>query len=381
MLLLVACVVPATPAVGTVPVQPWPVPALGRPTFELPSGGPRATIAAGERARQRRMLSITTEGDGQVTTGDGRVVCGRCSELYVRGSVAVVEAQPAAHSEFARWTGDCVGSATRCAVMMDRGAHVRAVFTRVLRYVDVTVSGPGTIVSQPPGIRCGASGNVCGARFGEDTVVQLSSEAASGGAFDSWGDDCHGRPAGPCPLVVGSRDDATAAFRRLEPAPDASTLSVTTLTSGTRVTSTPPGINCPPACNASFAVGTEVTLAAPFASWGGSCQGASTTCRLIVDGPTDVSVGVPLPSARSAYGVNVSVSGPGLISGGPIRCGTATGRLLDCEHLFYIGTTLVLRAVPARRFAGWSGGFCSGRSPTCSIRVTAPKTILARFRR
>ena len=71
------------------------------------------------------------------------------------------------------------------------------------------------------------------------------------------------------------------------PAPAAQTysLSVSTPINGT-VTSSPAGITCATACNASYAAGTEVTLQATpastaiFSGWTGACSGSATTCTV-----------------------------------------------------------------------------------------------------
>src|SRR5215469_6967018 len=66
------------------------------------------------------------------------------------------------------------------------------------------------------------------------------------------------------------------------------TLAVAVVGPGT-VTSTPPGINCPPKCGASFAAGTKVVLGAKaksggqFLRWGGACTGA-VGCNVKVSG-------------------------------------------------------------------------------------------------
>ncbi len=61
------------------------------------------------------------------------------------------------------------------------------------------------------------------------------------------------------------------------------------------VSSSPSGINCGNACQASFSVGTNVALtAAPnsgykFNGWGGVCSGNSTTCQVVMDADKAVS--------------------------------------------------------------------------------------------
>jgi hypothetical protein len=68
------------------------------------------------------------------------------------------------------------------------------------------------------------------------------------------------------------------------------------------VTSSPPGINCPPTCSASFAPNTIIKLsAAPsagyiFGGWNGNCSGTGV-CNLVMDSPEKVT---PIFSSANA---------------------------------------------------------------------------------
>ncbi len=73
------------------------------------------------------------------------------------------------------------------------------------------------------------------------------------------------------------------------------TVTVTAPAAGTGiVTSSPPGINCPPTCTAAFPQNSQIKLNAipsgsyVFGGWGGGCSGAST-CNLKVDSAESVS--------------------------------------------------------------------------------------------
>jgi hypothetical protein len=79
------------------------------------------------------------------------------------------------------------------------------------------------------------------------------------------------------------------------------TVSLTGAATG-RVVSTPPGIDCPGTCSASFAGGTQLTLAPSqdattwFARWSGACGGQGT-CALTVNGDAAVvATFEPLPN-------------------------------------------------------------------------------------
>lgn len=66
---------------------------------------------------------------------------------------------------------------------------------------------------------------------------------------------------------------------------------------GAQVRSVAPGIDCGPACSASYQRGTQVVLRAVlsngsglrFAGWRGDCAGIDVECRLTMDGPRDVT--------------------------------------------------------------------------------------------
>jgi hypothetical protein len=333
---------------------------------------------------KKRMLRVTATGQGVVASADGRIRCGaRCSAAYQRGAVVRLAASPQRFFSFERWTGGCVGTSPTCIVALDRATAVRAVFVRNLASVSLIVGGPGAIVSDPAGLACGKGADLCQAEFVAGTTIRLTPVPASEGAFGVWGGACRGASGGACDLFVGSGGEVLAAFRSTDPDPDEPRLTVTLLEGEGPITSEPPGINCPPTCQAEFTTGTVVTLRAPRThDWGVACAGRGDSCMLVVD-ESDGVTARSFAQPPTPFGINVSVSGRGVVSGGgKIRCGGTTGRMLDCGDLFDSGSIVVLKATAARRsrFAGW-GGFCRGKKRHCSVRVTAPKTVQALFRR
>jgi hypothetical protein len=123
-------------------------------------------------------------------------------------------------------------------------------------------------------------------------------------------------------------------------------------------------------------------LRGDITKWNGLCVGVVRSCAVILDNSDGAGTGgPPPPPAPPRLGVNVSVSGPGMVtSSGGIRCGRTT--IFDCQGLYGEGSTVVLHAKPGRRgrFVFWRG-FCTGKKKTCTLRVTAPKTVQALFRR
>ena len=257
---------------------------------------------------------------------------------------------------------------------------MRAAFVRTTARLALAVGGPGTVVSTPEGISCGKDGEICSAEVPAGTTVTLTPTPAFGGSFGLWAGPCAGSGQGPCTLVVDGNVEVMAAFRHTDPDPNEPLLTV--IPEGVKVTSDPPGIDCPPICQHEFPSGTVVTLRGDVSKWNGACVGSLGSCVIILDNSDGVGTGgPPPPPAPPQFGVNVSVSGPGMvIAKGGIRCGRTT--LFECEGLFAEGATVVLRAKPGRRgrFVFWRG-FCAGKKKTCSLRITAPKTVQALFRR
>jgi hypothetical protein len=356
-----------------------------RPVGALVAAAALATAAGGSDAQSRQTLHVASVGSGVVTSADGRILCGRrCSARYERGAVVSLTARPARHFSFDRWLQGCVGSAPRCIVAVDRPTTVRALFTHLTANLDVAVSGQGTVVSDPSGIVCGGGSDACSARFPLGVPITLTGAPEADFSFGAWGGACSGSGSSEtCQLSVEGPTEVAAAFRPDFRSPGTQTLFVST-ENGATVASTPPGVNCPTTCDADFESGTLVTLhASQSVSWGVNCAGKSSTCILFLDDSTGVSArgSAPPPPPTAGFGVNVSVSGSGFVSGPPgIRCGGKSGTLLDCEGFYRRGVTLFLRAQPASKFAGWSG-FCRGKKPRCTLRVTAPKIVLAAFRR
>lgn len=81
---------------------------------------------------------------------------------------------------------------------------------------------------------------------------------------------------------------------------------------------------------------------------------------------------------NSAYTltVNKSGTGTGTVTSSPagINCGS------DCTEGYVSGTSVTLTATAATgsTFAGWSGA-CSGTNPTCTVSMTAARTVTATF--
>jgi Divergent InlB B-repeat domain len=228
----------------------------------------------------------------------------------------------------------------------------------------VSVTGSGTVTSNPAGINCPST---CSAGFSLGANVTLTATATSGWVFSGWSGACSG--TGGCTVTMSTAQSVTATFTQLP------TLTVSVTGSGT-VTSSPPGISCPSTCSASFASGTQVTLTATPASgwkfngWSGACGGTGT-CSVTMNSAQSVTA----TFVQLTYPLAVSLTGSGSVSSNPagISCPST------CSASFNSGTPVTLTATPApgMSFIGWSGA-CSGTGG-CSVTMSAAESVSAAF--
>ncbi len=155
-------------------------------------------------------------------------------------------------------------------------------------------------------------------------------------------------------------------------------LSVTPPASGTgSVTSTPPGINCPTTCSATFPQSTQVQLSAAPANsyflegWSGACSGTGS-CTVSMAGTEKVGADF---AAGEVLTVSIAGSGTGTVTSSPagINCPTT------CSFTFPPNTPVTLSETPGSNdaFTSWAGA-CSG-SANCSVTLDASTLIEANF--
>ena len=228
----------------------------------------------------------------------------------------------------------------------------------------VSVTGSGTVASNPAGISCPST---CSHAFGGGAQVTLTPTPVSGWTFGSWGGACSG--SGGCTVTINAAESVTATFVQ-----DV-TLSVSVTGSGS-VTSSPAGINCPSTCSMSVAPGTQVTLTATpadgsgFEGWGGACSGFDN-CVVTMSSAQSVTA----TFAQTQYTLNVSVAGNGTVTSSPtgISCPSL------CTNNYSSGTSVMLTATPAggATFSNW-GGACSGNG-SCLVTMNSLESVTAMF--
>ena len=241
----------------------------------------------------------------------------------------------------------------------------------------VSVTGSGTVTSNPAGIDCPST---CSQTFAGAPQVTLTATPAGGSnwVFSGWSGACSG--AGPCSVTMNAAQSVTATFVQ------GYTLSVNVSGSGT-VTSSPAGMNCPSTCSDGYAAGTSVTLTATpasgwnFSGWsfGIAIGGLGTPCSGAGTGPCTVTMNtttsVTAIFTQITYPLAVGVFGNGSVTSSPpgINCGAA------CSSSFGSGTPVTLTATPAQgaAFNGW-GGACSGTG-SCVVTMNAAANVSAAF--
>ena len=182
--------------------------------------------------------------------------------------------------------------------------------------LQVVVAGPGTVTSMPAGIDCGST---CSMTRDAGAVVTLTALAASNAAFSGWSGACAGSAA-TCSVTLSSAASVTANFQLQHQ------LTVSITGSGS-VTSTPAGISCSANCNARYADGASVALAANpgagyvFDGWSGACSGAADTCTLTLSGARDVTARFVTAPVTARTCTQVTQSGVTFVLDGAYPCG------------------------------------------------------------
>jgi hypothetical protein len=318
-------------------------------------------------------VTLSGSGSGSVTSSPAGINCpAACSANFRKvGTMVTLTATPASGSRFVGWSGACSGAGT-CVVTMSQAESVTATFTQVFA-LSVTVVGGGTVTSSPAGINCPGT---CTASFNSGTLVTLTATPAAGSSFTGWSGACTG--TGSCTIIMNVANSVTATFGLL-----ASSLTVSVTGSG-RVTSSPAGINCPGTCTASFNSGTSVTLSAAaaksstFVGWSGACTGTGS-CTLTMSGAQSVTATFN-PIFKLFVGVAPANGGTVTSSPTGISCpGT-------CSANFTSGTVVTLTPTPACAlgshcfsFAGWGGACAAIGTTTCSVTMSKPQSVVARF--
>ncbi|HET7788582.1 MAG TPA: hypothetical protein VFL36_21590 [Myxococcales bacterium] len=261
----------------------WSGPCSGVASCDLAVNG-SVTVGASFAGRQeppppKRTLTVSIAGAGSVRSDPPGIDCAQgCAAEFADQTPVTLTAAPAPGWAFAGFSGSCSGGA--CAFAIAGDAQVTATFTQRVATLAVDLSGTGTVVSTPAGIDCP---RVCSAVFAAETDVVLDAMPADGFSLAGFSGPCSGAA---CTVHVVADGRVAVVFapiplHRLEVALSGSGAG--------RITSAPPGIDCPGTCAASFREGTTVALAptpdplSRLAAWSGACAGSSCVFKVQSD--------------------------------------------------------------------------------------------------
>lgn len=294
------------------------------------------------------------------------------------------------------------GSARFTASLGTLSASVSATIARppvALTVSGVAGSGRGTVRSSPAGIDCrieeANTSGTCSATFPANARVTLRSTADSRNRFAAWGEACSTAGTGEeCAVTLDDARQATARFHAMR------TLSIEASAESDgegRIVGN--GLDCrvvgtaaTGTCTVDVIDGTELLLSATsagaasrqrFAGWRDVCaESDAETCTVMVRGG-DTRVTAGFFDVRT-LAVQLEGAGGGAVLGLPdATCARVEGAIDGvCATTVEHGSTVTLSVLPDARsqFTGWSGA-CVGSEPTCTVSLTAARSVTATFAR
>jgi len=153
-------------------------------------------------------LTVTTSGDGTVTSNDGFINCpSTCSHSYLANTQVTLNAMPAPGWAFSGWSGGGCSGTGSCQVTMTQNTTVDATFTQLPVTLTVSVAGDGTVKSTDGFIDCPGT---CQHTYDPNTQVTLNATPASGWSFSGWTGACMG--VGPCNITMTQNFSLTGVF-------------------------------------------------------------------------------------------------------------------------------------------------------------------------
>lgn len=245
-----------------------------------------ALLFAATAASATFNLTITTSGplgsQAVIVSSPAGISCpSTCTFAFAEGSTVTLTETALSTVAFVAWAGPdgCRSNLTSCRVPMTGAKAVTARFAPMLG-VKLFGNGSGTVTNSSGTISCSLTtgcgdGAVQNRIYPTGSTVTLMAVADSSSSFTGWSGYGGCSTASTCTVTLDTYQLLTATFSSTGPF----LIKVVVTGSGT-VTSSPPGIACPPTCGASFSSGTVIQLstfstsAYRFGGWAnGGCSG------------------------------------------------------------------------------------------------------------
>jgi hypothetical protein len=325
---------------------------------------------------------------------------GPCTGSAANGASVTLHAQPGANSLVSSWSPGCTPSADKltCTLTMMGPRSVSVTFqprTYVLTAsANGTFGATGTVstTDTAPPISCTTGAGPCTGSATNGATVTLRAQPGAGSLVASWSGCAPSPDKLTCTVAMTGAKSVAATF---QPATYALTARATGLYGATgtvSTTDTAPPISCATGagpCTGSAANGATVTLRAGagagslVASWSGCTPSADKlTCTVAMTWAKSVTANfqpatyVLTASANGAFGATGTVSTTDTAP--PISCATGVGA---CTGSAANGATVTLRAEPGAGslVSAWSGCTPSADKLTCTLTMTAARSVTATF--
>lgn len=323
-----------------------------------------------------RQLNVTVNGGGVTSSNPVGVSCGTGCEVFLNGTSVMITVTPDPGWALLSWSG-CAPQANplQCQVTM---SILRNVSVTLGRQMDVTVTGPGVVTSNPAGINCGAD---CLEVFSNGQNVTLTAAPTAGYALATWtGCAPVGGNPNQCTTTMNAARSITALFQ------PTLTVNAATAAAGETVTSNPAGINCVgPSCTdtATFTNPTAVRLTATpgtnrVATWAGCTvvAGNENQCDVTVNTPRTVAT-----TFEDTFPLTItmtSTTGTGTINLSQAARDGTTSCNANCTVRYANGTFVTLTPTPdAGSVFGSFSGACTGA--TCTVNMNQARAVGAAF--
>ncbi|MBF0317861.1 MAG: VCBS repeat-containing protein [Nitrospirae bacterium] len=319
-------------------------------------------------------------------------------------TIVTLSATPNTGNTFDGWVGDDCSGTGSCIVQMTADKEVTAKFSKlpeVSKILTLTKVGNGSVTGTyvKPSLSGTISGGIVFAWSGDTGIIGFDSSGAvvtliaapdTGYTFSGWSGGCSG--TGNCVLTMTESKDVTATFTSNNPVKltlfktgsgsASGTLTATRAASGT-VTESPVTISWSGNIGSALLdpndvvkLTATVSSGAAFTGWTGDCSGSSTTCTLTMSAIKNVTATFKSTSSQTLT-VTKTGAGSGTVS---VSTGNLTwsGNTGTTSYVADTSLTLTATVDVGSTFAGW-GGDCSGTNTTCTLTMSAAKTVTASF--